>query len=307
MLRYALSRVLQGLLVLFGAVVISFVLTNLSGSPADVIGGNILPPDVRREIAAQLGYDEPLLVRLGEYLVNVAQGDLGVSYRGGTPALTMVLDALPNTVILVAGAIAAALLVAIPLSVFSVLRRGSAADRHLRNILMLLGSLPDYWVGLVLVLLLSVNLALLPSIGFDGVSSLVLPVLALALPIIPAFVRLLRGSLLDVAEQDFVTGLRAKGFTEREIVVRHGLKNASVPFITLLALQIGWLLGGTIVVEVVFAWPGVGSLLIDAVAVRDIAPVQATVVVLACAYVLLNLAADLVVALIDPRIRMESG
>jgi peptide/nickel transport system permease protein len=304
MLRYVASRLVQGFVVIVGAVVISFLLVNLTGNPADVLGGGYLPPEARAELARNFGYDEPLPDRLVDYVAGAAHGDFGVSIRTGEPAAAVVLDALPNTAILVAAAMALALVVAVPVSLMSVLRRESRLDRGVRTVLLLLGSLPDFWVALVLVLIVSVQLGLLPSVGFTGIESLVLPACSLALPLIPTLVRVLRGALLDVAGREFVTGLRGKGFGDGYVMVRHGLKNAMVPFVTLVALQIGSLLGGTLIVEVVFGWPGIGTLLADAVGIRDITLVQATVVIVAVAYVLLNLAADVVVALIDPRVRV---
>jgi peptide/nickel transport system permease protein len=239
-------------------------------------------------------------------MVGAAHGDFGVSIRTGEPAAAAVLTALPNTAVLVASAIALALVVAVPVSILSVLRRESRLDRNTRTALLLLGSLPDFWVGLVLVLVVSVQLGLLPSVGFTGLDSLIVPACSLALPLVPTLVRVLRGALLDVGEREFVTGLRGKGFSEAYVVVHHGLKNAMVPFITLVALQIGSLLGGTLIVEVVFGWPGIGTLLADAVGIRDITLVQATVVIVAVAYVLLNLAADVLVAVIDPRVRIAA-
>jgi len=306
MLRYVASRLAQGLVVVLGAIAISFLLVNLTGNPADVLGGGFLPPEARAELARNFGYDEPLPARLADYFAGALRADFGVSIRTGEPAAGLVLDALPNTVILVACAMALALAVAVPVSLLSVLRRGRGVDRHVRTTLLLAGSLPDFWVALVLVLVLSVQLGLLPSVGFTGVDSLVIPACALALPLVPALVRLLRGALLDVTEQDFVAALRGRGFGEGYILVRHGLRNAMVPFITLVAFQVGSLIGGTFIVEVVFGWPGIGTLLAGAVAIRDVALVQATVVIVAVAYVLLNLAADLLVAVIDPRVRVTA-
>lgn len=304
MVRYVRARLLQGIVVVAGATIISFLLTNLTGDPADVLGGTFLPAESRRELARNLGYDEPILERLGDYLVGAAQGDFGDSFRTGRSAAGSVLEALPNTLILVFAAIALSLVLAVPISLFSVLRRESKADRRGRTLMLMAGSLPDFWVALVLVLVFSVQLGIFPSFGFTGIESLVLPACSLALPLVPTFVRVLRGALLDVGERDFVVALRGRGFGDTYIMLRHGMKNSLVPFTTLVALQLGGLLGGTLIVEVVFAWPGIGTLLTNAVAVRDIAVVQATVVIVAVGYVLLNLAADVFVALIDPRIRV---
>jgi peptide/nickel transport system permease protein len=304
LVRFLSWRLLQGAAVVLGAVVISFLITNVAGNPSDVIGGSLLTPHQRAELSHQLGYDRPVLVRLGEYVAGAVHGDFGDSWRTGQSALSLVLGALPETLLLIACALTLALLIAVPFSVFSVLRRDSRTDRSLRGGLMLVAALPDYWIALLLVLLLSLSLGALPSVGFESPKSLIMPTVAIALPLVPTSVRLLRAALLDVMGQDFVTTLRAKGIGERAIVARYGLKHAAAPFATLLAMQVGWLLGGTIIIEVIFAWPGMGSLLQDAVTNRDIAVIQAVVVVVAVGYVLLNLAADLFVALMDPRIRV---
>jgi ABC-type dipeptide/oligopeptide/nickel transport system permease component len=304
LVRYLSWRLAQGAVVVLGAIVVSFLITNVAGNPSDVVGGNLLTPEQRLELSHELGYDRPVLVRLGEYVGGVLQGDFGASWRTGQSALELVLKALPNTLILVICAMTLALLVAVPFALFSVLRRDSRIDRSMRGTMMLVAALPDFWIALLLVLLLSINLGALPSIGFDSPRSLIMPTVAIALPLVPTSVRLLRAALLDVVAQDFVTTLRAKGFGERAIVVRYGLKHATAPFVTLLAMQVGWLLGGTIIIEVIFAWPGLGSLLQDAVTNRDIAVIQAAVVVVATGYVLLNLASDALVALMDPRIRV---
>ena len=194
--------------------------------------------------------------------------------------------------------------VAIPVSILSVLRRESLADRTLRRGLALAQGVPEFWLALLLVLLFSVTLGWLPSIGASGLDSYVLPVLALSIPLMSTIVRIVRSHLLDVLGMDFVTALRAKGLTTREIVYRHALRNALAPFITFLALQLGWLVGGTILVENVFSWPGLGSLMVSATQVRDLTVIEASVVLVATAYVVLNLLADLAVAAIDPRVRM---
>jgi ABC-type dipeptide/oligopeptide/nickel transport system permease component len=301
--RYIGWRLAQGVLVVLGATVLSFLITNLSGNPGQVIGGSFLSSQQRQQIIDQLGYNRPMLPRLGSYLAGAVHGDFGTSYQTGEPALHIVVAALPNTILLIACAIAVAVLAAVPIAMTSVLHRASRADRTARVALMLAGALPDFWIAIILVLLLSVRLPWLPAIGFTSAKSLVIPVLALAIPLVPALVRLLRGAMLDVMGQEFVTVLRAKGLTDRFIVTHQAFKNALAPFVTLLAMQIGWLLGGTIIIEVIFAWPGIGSVINDAVQSRDVAVVQAAVVVVACGYVVLNLAADICVSLIDPRIR----
>jgi peptide/nickel transport system permease protein len=302
--RYLAWRVAQGAIVVLGAIIISFLITNVAGNPSDIIGGSLLTPAQRSQLSHQLGYDRPVLVRLGEYLVGVLHGDFGESWRTGQSALALVMGALPDTLILIATAMTLALVIAVPFSLYSVLHREERLDRVVRGGLMLAAALPDYWIAVLLILLFSVGIGALPSVGFDSWQSLIMPSVAIAVPIVPTCVRLLRTALLDVMTQDFITMLRTKGFSERRIVTRYALKHAAPPFVTLLAMQLGWLLGGTIIIEVIFAWPGLGSLLQEAVTDRDITVIQAAVVVVAIGYVLLNLASDALVAFMDPRIRV---
>jgi peptide/nickel transport system permease protein len=303
--RFIGGRLAAGLIVLFGAVTISFVLVNVIGNPVDIIGGTNIPAEQRQALIHELGYDRPLGERYVEYLQGAVVGDFGTQYATGTPAIDAVRVAAPYTLGLVAAAIAASLAFAIPLSVLSVLGRGSRVDAVLTRGVAALQGIPEFFLGLVLILVFSVQLGLLPSVGYVGLQSLILPTMALTIPLIPVFVRLIRAQLLDVMAQDFVLALRARGLDDCEIVLRHGMRNVAVPTVSFLALQIGWMLGGTLIVENVFAWPGLGSLLVSSVEQRDLAVVQAVVVLVAAGYVLLNLAADAFAVLIDPRIRVQ--
>jgi len=304
--RLAFSRLAQGVVVLFGALLVCFALSAATGDPADAltvgqIGADSAQIDALRD---HLGYGDPFLTRLGDFFAHALQADFGSSYRTGGDALGAVLAALPNTLLLVACALTLAISLAIVLALISVMHRNRAADRSIRGALALVQGVPDFWLAVMLVLLFSVTLGWLPAIGFDGPRSLILPTLALAIPVLPTFVRLMRGNLLDVMKLDFVTSVRAKGLGERDVVLRHAVRNALPPLITFTALQVGWLVGGTIIVETIFAWPGIGNLAVDAVKARDVGVVQAVVAVTALSYVLLNLVADLLVAAADPRIRM---
>jgi peptide/nickel transport system permease protein len=303
--RYVLGRLGQGIVIIFGAVTISFFLAHLTGNPAEVLAGGQMSREQVEQLSRQLGYDRSLLVQYGDYLGKVVRGDLGQSFRFQEPAAKSVFDALPDTLLLVAGAILLSCAVAVPTAVFSVLRRESLADRALRRGLIVGQGMPEFWLGLILVLVFAVQLGWLPSIGFEGFRSLILPVVTLAVPLMSMLVRLLRANVLDIMTSDFVVALRGKGLTEVEILLRHALRNALVPFVTFLALQIGWLIGGTIIVENVFVWPGIGTLALTAVQTRDLPVIQAIVILVAAAYVVLNLAVDLLMMWIDPRIRTE--
>lgn len=299
-LRFLAGRVAQGAIVVLGAVTISFVLASVIGNPVDVFGGQ-LPPEQREAIVRELGYDRPLAERYAEYLGRVVQADFGTQYRTGESALTPVLRAAPYSALLVAVGLGVSLLAAAVLAAAAVVRRGGRLDRSLTVGAGAVQGVPDFLWGLVLVIVLSSQLGWFPSFGYTGPSSVVLPGLTLALVLTGPLFRLFRAQLLDVMGRDFVLALRAKGLSERAIVVRHGLRNIAVPTTTFLALQIGWLLGGSIIIEYLFAWPGLGTLLISSVQQRELTIMQATVVVVACAYVLLNLLADMVAVRIDPR------
>jgi ABC-type dipeptide/oligopeptide/nickel transport system permease component len=301
--RFLGGRMLQGCFVVLGSILISFIMINIAGSPAVARSGGLFSAEQIAALEQRLGYDRPILERFGEYLTNVLRGDFGVSYRFGDSAATVVLDAIPYTLLLVAGAVLVALAFALVVAVHSVIHRESRADRVLRTATLVGQGVPEFWLALMLVLVFSVWLGALPSLGFDDARSLVLPVVALAVPLCPALLRILRSQLLDIMEQEFIVALRAKGLSARAIVLRHALRNALPGFVTFLALQIGWLIGGTLIVEVVFAWPGVGTVLHGAVVARDLLVIQAVVVLLAVTYVLLNLLADAFVLWIDPRIR----
>jgi ABC-type dipeptide/oligopeptide/nickel transport system permease component len=204
---------------------------------------------------------------------------------------------------LVFGAVIVASALAVPVALLSLLRRESLLDLVLRRTLMVLQGLPEFFVGLVLVLVFAVSLAWLPSFGASGPAWYVLPIAALAIPLMSSLARLLRAQLLGILHEEFVTALRARGLGPREIVLRHGLRNALPPLIAYLALQLGWLVGGTVIVEVVFGIPGLGELAISATRDRDITVIQAVVVTVAVGYVGFNLLADLIVYTIDPRVR----
>jgi ABC-type dipeptide/oligopeptide/nickel transport system permease component len=302
--RYVASRLAQGVVIVFGALTVSFVLAHLSGNPAEVFAGGMMSREQVQQLSHQLGYDRPLSVQYVDYIGHAVRGNLGRSFRFEEPAIRPVLHALPRTLVLVVGAILVSSALALPAAMLSVLRRESLADRAVRRFLMLLQGFPEYWLGLVLVLLFSVQLKWLPSLGNSGFKSVILPVVTLALPLVPILMRLLRGNLLDIFASDFVVALKGKGLSSREILLRHGLRNASVPFLTFLGLQIGWLISGTIIVENIFAWPGIGLLSLSAVQARDVTVIQTIVVVVAVSFVLLNLAVDLLVMAIDPRIRI---
>lgn len=305
--RYLLGRLAQGVIVVFGAVTISFVLANVIGNPGDVIAGDDMDEEQRAALNARFGYDKPLVSRFISYVAGVARADFGISYRTNESALGQVAHVLPNTLVLVGATLILATVIALPLAIFSVQHREGIRDRVLRRTIGVLQGMPEFWLALMLILLLSVNLRLLPSFGFYGVSSLVLPSVALALPMVPTLFRVFRGQLLDVLKNDFVEAMRARGLSEQVILYRHALRNVVGTSTTFVALQFGHLIGGSIIVETIFSWPGLGNLTISAVQARDFVVVQAVIVVVAVFYVSLNLLADLVLLIADPRVRVGAS
>ncbi len=303
--RYVAARVGQGVLILFGALTASFILIHLTGNPATVLAGGQLPPAQVQALSRQLGYDRPLGVQYVTYLGNAVQGNFGTSFRYGTSALSAVLSALPNTLVLIGISLGAAVAISVTIASASVLRQRGWSDRLWRPLLSALQGIPDFWIALILVLVLAVRLHWLPSLGYTSFSSLIMPCVALTLPMLASFTRLLRASMLDFTGSDVALALRARGLTRREIVLHHAMRNAMVVFVSYVALQAGWLVGSTVIVETIFAWPGIGTMLIGAVQARDLAIVQAVVVIVAVAFTLLNLAADLAVIWLDPRIGRE--
>lgn len=305
--RYVANRLLQSVVVLFGAIAISFALTNLIGKPADVIGGAYMSQEQRDALNVRLGYDKPLLTQFVDYLKSVATGKFGISYRDSEPAAGHVLAALPNTVVLVVTAMLVAALIAMVLAVFSTRHREDRWDRALRRSIGMLQGMPEFWLALMLVLIFSVEFELLPSFGFTSASALILPAASLSLPIIPTLFRVFRGQLLDVMSGEMVQAMRGRGLSERVILYRHALRNIAGPSSTFAALQLGYLIGHCLIVESIFAWPGIGNLMVSSVQARDFAVVQAIIVVVAALFILLNLAADLVVLITDPRVRVGAS
>jgi ABC-type dipeptide/oligopeptide/nickel transport system permease component len=304
-IRYVLTRVLQGIVVILGAALIGFILTNVIGKPGDVFGPLSTTPEQRDAFNKSLGYNEPLVPRFVDYIVGILHGNFGLSFRTNESAMNTVLAGVPETLLLVVSALTVATLVALLLAIYSVRHREGRLDRLLRQTIGILQGLPDYWLALMLILVFSVWLSAVPSFGLTGPSSLVLPTVALAVPLIPILFRVFRGELLDVLSNDFLEAMRARGLSERTIVYRHGIRNMVGPCVTFVALLLGGMFAGDIIVETIFAWPGIGNLAFSAVQTRDYAVVQAIIIVVATFYVVLNLAADLFVLFTDPRVRSE--
>lgn len=307
MKTYILKRLLQGAVAIVGALLIVFVAQRLSGDPVALM----LPMDAgEEEFAAMreaLGLDRPLPMQFVIFMANALQGDFGQSYQWQSAAMPLLLDRLPATLELALAGLVFALLLAVPLGVVSAMHRGGVIDRAAKLFAMLGQAVPGFWIGLLLILFFAVKLQWLPAFGRGGLGNLVLPAIALGWYPVAAMTRTLRSAMLDILDSDYVRMERAIGLPERWIVWRYALRNAMVPLATMIGVYFANMLGGAFVIEVVFAWPGVGRAVVDAVFARDFPVVQAGVVLAAVVFVVVNLVVDLSYGLIDPRIRHAEG
>lgn len=301
-----LGRVAGALLVLLCTATVSFFLVRLSGDPVKLL----LPPDATTHqeavLRGSLGLDRPLVTQYLDYLWGLPRLDLGSSLFYHQPVKDVLADRLPATLQLAAGALVVTLAVALPAGVIAAMRRGRATDRGVMTGVLLGQSTPPFWVGILLILVFAVGLHALPASGYGTFANLVLPSITLSVYSVAVIARLLRSSLIDVLAADHIRTARAKGFGPLKVVLTHGLRNASLPVVTVIGLEVGSLLGGAILTEQVFSWPGVGQLTIEAISHRDFPLVQAAVLFFAATFVVVNLLVDLSYRLLDPRVRASS-
>jgi len=252
------------------------------------------------------GFDRPLPEQYWNFLTNALQGDFGKSVRNGLPAMELALERLPATAVLTLTAYSIALIVAFPIGVLAAINMNTWIDRILMSFALLGQSMPVFWLGILLMLLFAVNLQILPATGrHDGWRSLILPGITLGMFNMARTARLLRSELLEVMGVDYIKTARGKGLSERVVIWRHALRNALIPMVTLLGLDLGALLAGSVITETIFAWPGIGRLAVDSIYARDFPVVQAVVCVVASVYVVINLLVDILYVFLDPRIRLK--
>lgn len=303
MVGFLLQRIAYGLVVLLTVTSLVFGLLHLSGDPLAAI----IPPGSSPEQTAQLrehfGLDRPLPVQYLTFIGNAIQGDFGESWRARQPAMTTVLDRLPATLILTGVAIALALLVGVGLGIAAGTRPGGLIDLLARSVALSGQAVPGFWLGTILILVFAVRLNWLPSSGGDEASALILPAVTLAAYPAATITRLLRASMIETRGQDYIRTARGKGLSSWAIVRRHALRNAALPTLAFVGLQLGFLLGGAVVVEGVFAYPGIGQLALQAVGQRDLPVVQAFVVVVATLIVVVGFVTDAIARWLDPRLR----
>ncbi|MFP6890761.1 MAG: ABC transporter permease [Nitrospinota bacterium] len=334
MRAYIIRRVLQSLIVFMAILVLVFSMLQITGNPAAIL----MPLEsTQEEVAAfskEMGFDQPLPIQFAKFLfgvdtvdyillgetqniktsdvdienaervktLGVIRGDFGFSYRHEIPAMGLVLEHFPNTILLAFAAVILAITISIPAGVLSATFRNTWID-HASSIGSMFGqSMPNFWLGLLLIIFFAVYLGWLPTSGFEAWYYIILPAVTAGLYATARITRLVRSQMLEVLEQDYVRTARSKGIVEWLVIVRHALKNAAIPVVTLVGLELGILLGGTVVTEAVFAWPGVGFLVVDAISNQDYPIVQAAVALLSFVFVGVNLAVDILYALLDPRI-----
>jgi peptide/nickel transport system permease protein len=303
-LSYLVWRSLQSLLLLWLVTVVVFGLLHLTpGDPASLMLGEQATPEQIRDLRHALGLDEPLISQYARFLNHAIRGDFGTSIRAQRPALEVVLERLPATLLLAAGAFIFAVSLGMPIGVLSAVKRLSLWDHGSMALALMGQSMPVFWLGLMLIIVFSVHLRWFPVSGAGGPQHLVLPAVTLGTFLIGLIIRLTRSSMLDVLGQDYVRTARAKGLAERAVIVRHALRNALIPVVTLLGLQLGILLGGAVITETVFAWPGLGMMTVTAINQRDYPVVQCAVFVSAVLVVSINWVVDVLYHVLDPRIR----
>lgn len=305
MTRFLVSRMLWSVLAILGVSTIVFVVLHLSGDPAALL----LPPTGTKEdyeeLRRLLGLDRPLIVQYAGFVIRAVRGDFARSFQYDEPAREVVLQHLPATIELTAMAIALIVFVAVPLGVLSAVFRNSWLD-YLTSALTLAGqAAPNFWLGVMLILFFAVELRWVPTSGRGTIAHVVLPAVTLALQPVAKIIRLTRSEVLDVLGREFIRTARAKGLSNVVVILRHTLRNASIAIVTVIGLDLGYLLGGAIITESVFGWPGMGLLAITAINNRDFPVVQATVFIIALIVVAVNLAVDLMYVYLDPRVRLE--
>jgi peptide/nickel transport system permease protein len=302
MFRFLALRAGRAILTLLICVSAVFIALRLAGDPADIMLSIDTPPDVRAFYRDLWGLDQPLHQQYLRYLLSAARGDFGASFADDRPAFAAVLEALPKTALLGTSALLLALLVGLPLGVLAALRHNSVIDRLAMASAVFGYAIPIFFLGILLILLFALKLRVLPSAGSDTPAHLILPMVTLGLPLAGRLARFARTSTLEVLGKPFIRAARGRGVMPFGVIIRHALPNAAVPLLMFLGIEIGGILAGSAVVETIFAWPGVGRLLVDSVATRDLAVVQAVILTITVIMISANLLVDILHILIDPRL-----
>ena len=306
MTRYLIRRLLLTIPVILGVATLVFTLIHLvPGDPAQAMLGETAPQADVLKLRHSLGLDQPLLTQYRTYLTGLLRGDLGTSFRYNAPVTAQIRDKFPNTATLALAAMLFAILFAIPLGILAAVFRGTIIDHAAMTIALAGISMPNFWLGPLLAILFAVRLGWLPVSGTGGLSHLILPAVTLGAALSAILARMTRASVLEELRELYVLAARARGVSGARAVVRHAFRNSLIPIVTIIGLQFGAVLTGTIITETIFAWPGIGRLLIQAINFRDYPLVQGCILFIAITYVAMNLLTDLTYGLLDPRIRYD--
>ncbi len=305
MLGYLVRRILSAVLVIFGVSLISFGFMFLSGDPATALAGDNWSRQQIEDFRHLMGFDRPWYIQYGDYIANVLHGNFGTSLRQYQPVSSLLMDRVPATLELTVAALCLSVVLSIPVGVISAARRNSGYDRVAMLLALVGQSMPVFWVGTMLILIFGVALQWLPVAGAGDLSHLILPAITLGLFSVARNARLVRSSMLEVLGADYVRTARAKGLPGRLVLARHAFRNALLPIVTVFGLDVGALVGGAVITETIFAWPGVGRLTVDAVLAKDLPLVEGAVLLLAGSFVMVNLIVDLLYGYLDPRVRIK--
>jgi len=296
---------IQLAITIFIVSLIVFFLVRLRGDPISVMAPPTFSEEQVEQLRAAWGFDRPLVEQYLVFLSKAVTGDFGQSIQARRPAMELVFERLGNTILLTFTSALIGIIIAVPLGIISALNRNSIVDLLVTTLSALGTAMPSFWLGLQLILLFSVTLRLLPAFGALTPAALIMPSVTLGVGMAARMSRLTRSAMLEVLNEDYVRTARSKGLRNRTVVIRHALRNALIPLVTVMGLQLGWLLGGSVVVESVFSWPGLGRLMVESINVRDITVVQAGLLWFALCFALINLAVDVAYTFLDPRISYE--
>ncbi len=304
MKAYILKRLFHSIFVLVGISLVVFIILHLTGDPAALLMPMDATPEQVAQFRQEMGFNDPVLVQYWRFFKGTLRGDFGQSFRHSQPALDLVLERMPATIQLTLAAMVIALAVAIPVGIISAIRRNSLLD-HIGMTGALLGqSTPVFWLGVMLILIFSVTLQWFPSSGRGEFQNLVLPAITLGMFTMARTARMMRSSMLEVLGQEYMKTAKAKGLSPLTVILKHALKNAAIPVVTIIGMELGTLLGGAVITEWIFAWPGLGRLAVQAIYNRDYPVVQAAVFLLAAIFVMVNLVVDLLYTYLDPRVKL---
>ena len=305
-IHYVIKRLIMGIgIVIFVSVIVFAIMQAMPGDPIDLMVDTRVSEERVAELKAQWGLDEPPIVQYFYWLGNIVQGDFGMSVSMKQGVGDLIMQRLPYTLMLTGAALLIEYIIAIPLGLWAAVKKDKAVDKTLTVGTIVLWSMPQFWLGVLFMLIFSITLGILPLSGYSGPSSLILPALTLALPTLAQIFRLTRSEVLDVMRERYVMTARAKGIEGKSVLVKHVLRNALIPVTVMFFLSLPWLIGGAVVVENVFAWPGMGQLLWRAISKQDFMVVQVIIFVITILTVICNLIGDIISGLLDPRIRLE--